>query len=146
MQQPSPVATERRPSGWSLLGRWLLLVLVVFDLVSSPLHAHAHDGDVGGDTHWAHAIETLDDGEGAHAEPAEVALFSHSLAALLPSPPSLPALVPILIEGWAPPRIAVVTPMVLALGAGWNAAPDHIPNPSDRHWRPDGRAPPTLHS
>ena len=40
------------------LGRWLLILMLTFDLIGSPLHAHAHDlGDYGFGTQVIHAGE-----------------------------------------------------------------------------------------
>lgn len=35
-------------SAWGVLGRWLLLLLITFDLVSAPFHRHSHDLGVAG--------------------------------------------------------------------------------------------------
>lgn len=43
-----PASTASAPplSSWMRIGRWLLLWLVAFDLLSSPLQAHAHHAAV----------------------------------------------------------------------------------------------------
>lgn len=164
-----PTANSR-PRGLSLLLRWLVLLLVVFDLVSAPWHAHAHDagGGIAGvhglDGAGAHAaIDDLDD----HDEPAHHGLTHpwvsdaahdaahhvdgahahgavHSMLALVPS--KLAAVVVAV-------RVIVLVPLQPTavnddpLRLNWRAALVQLPSSHDRHDRPISRAPPSsLHT
>lgn len=140
------LADPRRPSWWALVGRWLLLLLVAFDLISSPFHAHTHDAGGSGDFHAAHASVDLDHEDETHIEAPDAHTgFGHALSALLPA--EMPRLSQQTLLGWftAPPPAPMQAAVVMA-SMGWTAAPEHIPIPDGVHWRPIGRAPPSLHA
>ena len=124
----------------------MLTLLVAFDLIGSPFHAHRHD--LGADGHGPHAVHAADTsvgGEPLHVEADEGAAFGHSLTMLLPAEPQL--------GKWRPILHTVVHALALAgspqssmlARAAWDASPDRVPIPPYPHLRPDGRAPPSLH-
>ena len=129
--------------------RWLLTLLLAFDLIGSPLHAHHHDlGVDGAGWHALHADDAADGLATAHVDddPALAQSSGHSLRALLTVGPQVGPWLPILqsvVYGLDP---AGGAPSRVLAGTAWNAAPDRIPIPHDLHLRPDGRAPPLLHS
>lgn len=135
----------------ALFLRWLVLLVVAFDLLSAPLHAHAHDMGPGMMLPHAHqgALDDMDvdDHDGmTHAQALVHNATGHSNAALRAvegSFPPAPSLDIIVASVWAllvEPRAEAVAP------SSRSAAADHIPIPSRCTWRPEGRAPPVLHS
>lgn len=141
-----PPVRDRRSFGASLTVRWMLTLLVAFDLIGSPFHAHRHD--LGADGHGPHAVHAADTsvgGEPLHVEADEGAAFGHSLTMLLPAEPQP--------GKWRPTLHTVVYALALASSpqslmlarAAWDASPDRVPIPPYPHLRPDGRAPPSLH-
>lgn len=138
---------QHHPALWVLVCRWLLILLVAMDLVSSPFHAHSHHGGSAGEFHVEHASEDLDHDDEIHIEAPQVHALGHSLTVLLPA--DMPRLAePILVAWLAVPTPATLTTRGLAAMAPstWTAAPDHIPIADEVHWRPIGRAPPSLHA
>lgn len=126
-----------------MVGRWLLLLLVAFDILSSPFHAHSHDISGGGEIQWEHGGADIDHDDETHAE-AHEHQFGHSLIALQPA--EMPRLSKQTLLDWfvAPAAIKIHDAAVVDLVPS-TATPDHIPIPDDILWRPIGRAPPTLH-
>jgi len=131
--------------GLSLLGRWLLLLLLAFDLAGSPFHAHAHD--VGADAAGHHVLHAADSASGVpHVEAEDAPAFGHSLAALRNAQPqpddraSVDEAPPSRAELCATPRA------VASLDRACCAVPAHVARLRDLHVRPDGRAPPPLHA
>ena len=59
--------------------RWLIVLVVAFDLLSAPFHQHRHDG-VEGPLGFATVHASLDDGD-THAEGDEHPLVSHATMA-----------------------------------------------------------------
>ena len=146
MTHPAALASDAAPRV-ALLLRWLVLLLMAFDLLSAPLHAHAHD--MGGDSllpqlHAASHPEDLD--TQSHVEAALHHGAGHSLAALRTTERA----------GVAAPDLAVIVASVAGLLvqarldpdalSARSAAADPIPIASRRSWRPEGRAPPVRHS
>lgn len=137
-----PVSTARRERvGWCLLGRWLLLLLLAFDLVSSPFHAHSHDlgSDHLGPQAEAHAVDTIASLRASDLHPPG---FGHSQAALR-------SLEPRLDDAPIDPALAVfgalsaAAAIAVAVTRAWfPAATASRPAPAGRFLRPDGRAPP----
>jgi hypothetical protein len=144
---------DRRVNGARTFARWLLLVVVAFNFLSSPFHAHSHDlGASEGhallshELHDAHVGTALDHELDVHAEAPGALSFGHSLVAFWPG--SLPKLdgKALLQAVLAPPPAAPASDLRLSIPRpAWAAASERIPIASDRHWRPDGRAPPSLH-
>ncbi|MGQ3050805.1 MAG: hypothetical protein ACT6S0_03385 [Roseateles sp.] len=135
----------------ALFVRWLVLMLMAFDLLSAPLHAHAHD--MGPDMFTGHVAAHADGGSDevdsdhvSHAEGQAHPGVGHSIAALRSAER----------EGMSTPSLAFIVSIVTSLqphatppaisAAPWAAGVDHIAVPSRRSWRPEGRAPPVLHS
>lgn len=144
--RPDP-ALAGRDFGLLTLGRWVLILLLAFDLIGSPFHAHAHDlGADGLGSHSIHAGESADAVEAVHFEEFEGPGFGHSLAALRPAEPGRGA--------WAfaaaatictPPLVGVLAETVLPC-TGWRNALTRVPISPFPHLRPDSRAPPVLHT
>lgn len=150
-------ATAHRAGGVSLFLRWLVLLLVMFDLASSPLHAHAHD--LGGSNGVVHATEeaaTHTDADhpqadhhdvlGHHLHSTDGPTFSHSVLVLMPTQQAA-VMAPVLFA------ITVLSPASLAQTvddpgrSAWRITHDLAPPGHDRHWRPISRAPPSsLHA
>ncbi len=129
--------------------RWLLMLVLAFDLIGSPLHAHHHEGatDSAG-RHGLHVDAATGDRAATHVDADDDHALGHSLLALLAAAPQP--------GPWVPGVFAVLSvfstrspadraPLQVLTGPGWNAGPDRIPIPHDLHLRPDGRAPPILH-
>ncbi len=137
----------------ALFMRWLVLVLMAFDMLSAPLHAHAHD--MGPDMSSAPLH--------AGASPAGVAepdgmprvdgavhrLAGHSVAALRTAEhqsTASPAL-DVIVAGVASLVAALAVPAADdSVGVAWTPADDPIPLACRCPLRPEGRAPPALHS
>lgn len=135
----------QRPSWWVLVGRWLLLLLVAFDLISSPFHTHSHDAGGGGEFHVARAGADLDHEDEIHIEAPDAHVFVHSLNVLLPA--EMPRLAKqTLLDWFTAPTLALAFGEAIIMASTWTASPDHIPIPDAVHWRPIGRAPPSLHA
>lgn len=92
-------ANAHRPSGgvsgawW--VARWLLVLVLAFDLLSAPFHPHHHDGVEGqlefaaAHAHaYAYAHASINDGA-AHAEGEEHPLVSHAATAIRIDPSRL---------------------------------------------------------
>lgn len=136
-----------RDFGLLTLGRWVLILLLAFDLIGSPFHAHAHDlGASGLGPHAIQVGESADAAGADHVEEFESPGFGHSLAALRPAEPSSGA--------WAfaaavtictPPPVGVLAEPVLPC-TGWRNSLTRVPISPHPHLRPDSRAPPVLHT
>lgn len=148
-------ADSQRLSWWALVGRWLLFLLVAFDLVSSPFHAHSHDAGGGDAFHWEQV--DVDDHDEAHIEAPHGKHFSHSLMALWSAEMPRVAEPALADVSTKVPTDVLVASVLLGLAGllgaearrprtRWRASPEHIPIPSGVHWRPIGRAPPSLHT
>lgn len=125
--------------------RWLMLLLLVLDLASSPLHAHLHEsGGQALPTQAAaamHASELHMDEEAGPGHQEEAPVSGHSLDAMrnVQQQQPGPGIATIL-----PPRItpaSLPASAVLVLRA---APPTRSPISAIQHLRPDGRAPPLL--
>lgn len=141
-----------------LLLRWLLVLVVAVDLISSPFHAHHHESgpegysnhagqlDVG---HSAFEQAAQDDGLSLHADSDNADHGGgHSMSALqgapiqLASPASVPkllALVPLFV------LFGLITQPVAEALVRWRPGRERVPIPLFRTVPPDGRAPPSLH-
>lgn len=150
--QPNLLAAPRVSAATVLL-RWLILLLVVFDLASSPLHMHSHDlggsgsiagQSIGSDVHAQedHPHDAHHDALGTHVHSSDGPSFAHSVLALVPS--QLPVLAPVLFA------ITVLSPALLVQAvddpgrSAWRASDSLAPPGHDRHWRPITRAPPPF--
>lgn len=139
---PAPVSR----TAWAL--RWLVLLVVALDMLTSPLHAHAHDLGPSMLLDLAH-LESHCDGDAArgvsHAEAPLHGMAAHSVATLKAAEqerlagPSLSAIVA---------GVRALLPAEPAVGSyiEWPAAADHLPIPALCPLRPEGRAPPSLHA
>lgn len=150
----------------TLFVRWLVLLMMAFDLLSAPLHAHAHD--MGPDLSTlqmhlaaqtqAHAAQDApaapalagDDGDhdpGPQVSSAHHERMGHSMAALRTAQgdttvtPDLAAVVDRVAEIIALPRLQVAL-----IEQPWTPGTDPVPIAGLCAWRPEGRAPPVLHS
>ncbi len=138
-------AATPRP-GWTLLGRWLLLLVLAFDLASSPFHAHSHDlgSDHLGPQAAAHAI---DEAASLRANQAQPEGFGHSQAALRSLEPKVAdAPVEALLAAVAVLAVAAAIALVAQARAWPSALAQRRPASPGRFLRPDGRAPPLLHA
>lgn len=136
-----------RDFGLLSLGRWVLILLLAFDLVGSPFHAHAHD--FGGDglrSHAVHAGASADAAEAIHLEEFEGSGFGHSLALLRPAE-SVQSVWKFSVAATicAPPPLddfaRTAPPCAVRRNALARIPISHFP-----HLRPDTRAPPVLHT
>ncbi len=145
-------------AGVMLLVRWLLVLVIAVDLISSPFHAHHHES--GPEGYSSHAGQ-LDVGHSSFEQVAQDDDHSlhvdsdntdhgggHSMSALqgtpiqLASPDSAPkllALVPLFVF------FGLVTQPVAEALVRWRPDRERVPIPLFRTVPPDGRAPPSLH-
>lgn len=142
-----PKSSASAKVGVMLLVRWLLVLVIAVDLISSPFHAHHHDsGPEGYSSHTG----PLDVG---HSPPVDADdadhRGGHSISALqgtpiqLDSPDSAPKLLPL-----APLFVVlgrIMQPVAEAL-VRWRPDRERVPIPLFRTVPPDGRAPPLLHA
>ena len=139
------------------LVHWVLVVVIALNMVSSPFHAHHHDGGPDG---YGTTADHLDRDEvGSELEPASTeplthktaadsAHVGHSVSALRAAEvkvakvkTGMAAGLPVSILAFA----VLLNPPVAEGLPGWHPARERIPIPSFRTVPPDGRAPPTLH-
>jgi hypothetical protein len=127
----------------SPLVRWLLLVLLAFDLASSPFHAHLHELGDHGPLSWATASSGAAHADTSAPADHDDAVSGHVLTGVrLTKPEAMNA-----VHGQASmpsPEPALVGPATVESGTTAAAPPPRIPVFADRHLRPDGRAPPLL--
>lgn len=145
-------------AGVMLLVRWLLVLCIAVDLISSPFHAHHHEGVPEG--YSGHAGQ-LDVDHPSFAQVVEGDAFSphvdadnadhrggHSLSALQGTPiqlvsadstPKLSALVPLFV------LFGLVTQPIAEALAHWRPGRERTPIALFRTVPPAGRAPPSLH-
>ena len=124
---------------------WLLLVVLVFDLASSPFHAHAHDLGAQklpgiGAAHLENHVDSdsdLDHDRGT---------IGHSVSAIRAIRASTDTQHAAQVQ--APAALPAVLASQLAQDARVLGSPAPVRPPWRRpaHLRPDGRAPPTLHA
>jgi hypothetical protein len=155
--QPSKPSAPAK-AGVMLLVRWLLVLIIAVDLISSPFHAHHHES--GPEGYSSHAGQ-LDVGHSSFEQAAqndELSLHvdagdadhggGHSMSALqgapiqLASPDSAPkllALVPLFVF------FGLITQPVAEALVRWHPGRERVPIPLFRTVPPDGRAPPSLH-
>ncbi|MGJ7583041.1 hypothetical protein ACSFA3_23015 [Variovorax sp. RHLX14] len=141
-----------------LLVRWLLVLVIAVDLISSPFHAHHHES--GPEAYSSHAGQ-LDVGHSSFEQVAQDDDHSlhvdsdnadhgggHSMSALqgtpiqLATPDSAPkflALVPLFV------LFGLITQPVAEALVRWRPGRERVPIPLFRTVPPDGRAPPSLH-
>jgi len=145
----------RRHGAVALLRRllgWLLVAVLAIDLVSSPLHAHRHDGEWSAGANLvasaSHAGELLDSvALPLHAEPHEALAISHSISALR-SVAEIVAAAPaseepgIAVPGWVP---APGSPE-RAAACVWPPDRQRAGSSAFKSLPPQGRAPPPLHA
>lgn len=127
-----------------LFVRWLLVLVLIWDQVGSPLHDHHHDSGV--DAHWASAATHSDPVAIAHAADGDDDLrISHAVMAVRPQVDLSPLAVgdspdSRLFHGPAVSAAAVVPGAIAIAPADVTAA-----RPVHRSLPPAGRAPP-LHT
>lgn len=140
----------------ALFMRWMVLLLVVFDLLSAPLHAHAHEIgpammlqhaslDVHRELHGDPALSEAHS-EWAHAEKLVHDRLGHSNLTLRAADvrfDATPTLDIIVSRIWNIVRLPSDDAKAARLST---PAVDHVPIPSLCTLRPEGRAPPLLHS
>ena len=135
------------PTQGMLLVRWLLVLLLVWDQVGSPLHRHHHDSGIDG-----HVLTAASHDDGAtdmrHVEDADGGFhFSHAVMAVRPQPQLSP------IAAGEAKDVAVGEAALALVNAEWVADPQSPPWPDTRpathsphrSLPPAGRAPP-LHA
>ena len=126
-----PSTLTRRPQGgvsgawW--VARWLLVLVVAFDLLSAPFHHHHHDG-VEGQLELAAGHALMQDGD-AHVEADDHPLASHAATAIRIDPSRLAQL---------PPIDNVEAQSALVSVAQLLGAVDDLP---PQQWRPDRSRP-----
>ncbi|MGJ7524898.1 hypothetical protein [Variovorax sp. GB1P17] len=156
IQLPEPVAPLK--AGLMSLMRWLLVLVIAVDLISSPFHAHHHES--GPEGYSSHASQpdvghssfeqaAPDDDLSLHADSDNADHGGgHSMSALqgapiqLASPDSAPkllALVPLFV------LFGLLTQPVAEALVRWRPGRERVPIPLFRTVPPDGRAPPSLH-
>lgn len=145
-------------AGVMLLVRWLLVLVIAVDLISSPFHAHHHES--GPEGYSSHAGQ-LDVGHSSFEQSSQADELSlhvdsddadhgggHSMSALQSTPiqlvssdsaPKLLALVPVFV------LFGLITQPVAEALARWHPGRERVPIPLFRTVPPDGRAPPSLH-
>lgn len=146
MTHPAALASNAAPRA-ALFLRWLVLVLMALDLLSAPLHAHAHD--MGAERllpplHAASPAEGLD--TQSHVEAASHHGAGHSIAALRTTERNRVAAPDLAVIVASVAGLLVESPLGPDALPARGAPADHIPIASLCSWRPEGRAPPVLHS
>ena len=148
MSAPAALTLPRRNAAWWL--RWLLVLLLVLDQVSTPLHRHHHNvgvdaldispGHAQADHHAGlHLDEDDDDGAPTvhHASGGLRSASANSVQATDASPDTVPAISAWVAAAW----LASLAPMSevawrVAMAIGQPVRPVPLSRP------PDGRAPP----
>lgn len=130
----------------SLLGGWMLVLLLAFDLIGSPFHGHSHDlGTDGLSAQALHAAHGPGASDPAHVETVEGGSFAHSLAALVPAQLPLGKWHPVAhLSVYGPQPTSCTEVPTLAARAAWHAWRVRPAISSCQHLRPEGRAPPLL--
>lgn len=145
-------------AGVMLLVRWLLVLVIAVDLISSPFHAHHHESGPEGYSSHAGQLDVShssfeqvaqEDDHSRHVDSDDADLGGgHSMSALqgtpiqLASPDSAPkllALVPLFV------LFRLITQPVAEALARWRPGRERVPIPLFRTVPPDGHAPPSLH-
>jgi hypothetical protein len=145
-------------AGVMLLMRWLLVLVIAVDLISSPFHAHHHESGPEGYSSHAGLLDVghssfeqaaPDDDLSLHVDSDNADHGSgHSMSALqgapiqLASPDSAPkflALVPLLVF------VGLLAQPAAEALVRWRTGRERVPIPLFRTVPPDGRAPPSLH-
>lgn len=135
---------------------WMMVLILVMDLASSPWHAHHHEG--GPDSNVAHAAQIVDRHDFMHGHGDETALHLdadhsahvvHSVLALRTSPIQLAGAqlqdnpqdleCPFWLSGGS-------VPPTVEANVRWRPGKEREPIPLFRTLPPDGHAPPTLHA
>lgn len=141
-----------------LLVRWLLVLVIAVDLISSPFHAHHHEiGPEGYASHVGHldvghssfeqAVQ--EDEISLHGDPDDTDhIGGHSMSALQSAPlqPASPE---------STPKFLAIAPLFVLIGllvqpvaealVPWRSSRERPSIPPFRTVPPDGRAPPSLH-
>ena len=139
------------------LVHWLLVVVIALNMVSSPFHAHHHEGGPDG---YGTTVDHFDIDEAAselelmstepliHKTAADNAHVGHSVSALRGIEVKVAKVKTGVDAGLLVSILAfavLLDPPVAGGLVGWHPARERIPIPSFRTVPPDGRAPPTLH-
>lgn len=148
-----------KPGVWLLL-RWILVLVIALDLVSSPWHAHHHEGAAEDYASHAEAAVVTDSADFAtdaddashdvhgHVASAHGGQRGHSLAALRVTPLQLAAPAALLLWAIAPvfkSLTDLLAPPAVDRILPWRPRHERVPVASFRALPPDGRAPPFLH-
>ncbi|MGJ7579816.1 hypothetical protein ACSFA3_06505 [Variovorax sp. RHLX14] len=155
--RPTRPFAAAAPLDWKALVQWLFVMLVVFDLVSSPFHQHHHDGGV--DSYSTHAdqhehnrtaVSDVDEGDhdsNVDAGAERKAHGGHSLSAIRSAPSDLGASASSIEPQFLVPLFfffsLLARPVAQAI-VQWRPDRSRPPIPLFRTVPPDGRAPPIL--
>ena len=143
-------------SGARLFLRWMFILIVALDLISSPWHAHRHEGapetTASQVDHADHAVADVDhllgeDGDLAHADGEKPLKIGHSVTGVRGASVQLAASAS--ISDWVLPPATSILPELLAESevkapSSWATQRKRPRLPSFRALPPDGRAPPFL--
>ena len=139
------------------LVRWMLIVVIALTMVSSPFHAHHHEGGPGG---YGTNVDQLSideadadvkpesKGPSIHKAVIDNAHVGHSVSALRGATVKVTEAVSAIDARLLVSILAFVVlldPPVADRLTGWHPGRERVPIPSFRTVPPDGRAPPTLH-
>lgn len=153
--RPTRLCAAVVPVDWKVLVQWLFVLLVVFDLVSSPFHQHHHDGGVDiysthADQHDESRVDVGDAGEDDHDSNTEAgaehkAHSGHSLSAIRSAPTELSSSTSSMEFQFLGPLFVLVSLLTLPVTqvlTYWRTDRSRPPIPLFRTVPPDGRAPP----
>ena len=139
------------------LAHWMLIGVIALTMVSSPFHAHHHEGGPGG---YGTNVDQLSideadaDLERESNEPSilkavvDNAHVGHSVSALRGAAAKVAQVVSVMDARLLVSILAFVVlldPPVADRLTGWHPGRERVPIPLFRTVPPDGRAPPTLH-
>ena len=137
------------------LVHWVLVVVIALNMVSSPFHAHHHEGGPDGYGTTADHFELDEAGLApasteplTHKTAVDNAHVGHSVSALRGAEVKVAKMETGVGAGLSVSILAftmLLDPPVAEGLTGWLPARERVPIPSFRTVPPDGRAPPTLH-
>ena len=144
----SPSTLSHRPlsgvRGAWWFARWLLVLVVAFDLLSAPFHQHHHHDGVTGQLDFATAHVSLDDGD-THADGDEHPSVSHATMAIRIDPSRVGQLRPI-DNAEVPVALVAVARCLVSVDelptVHWRSDRSRPDFQSHRSLPPAGRAPP----
>lgn len=132
----------------SALSAWLLVLLLALDLIGSPFHAHGHELGLDGFSQTAlHAALSNGDARHARVEADAKAGFAHSIAAVARAPLQLAKWRPVIHGSLHGPQRPVDPNVAIPMSHPGRYGSSERRSISARpHLRPEGRAPPLLHT